>query len=138
MKLNTPVIITAKANSYQLKDKLVLLAEDTPMNALLMKKLLSNWGVITDHAKNGKEAFELAKQKKYDFILMDIHMPEMNGFEATTLIRTSKNLNNNTPIFAVTADVMTKEDKENAHLFNGILWKPLEIEKLFSALAKEI
>ncbi|WP_395057249.1 ATP-binding protein [Flavobacterium sp.] len=131
-------IITTKTNAYQLKDKIALLAEDTPMNALLMKKLLSNWGVITDHAKNGKEAFELAKQKKYDFILMDIHMPEMNGFEATTLIRSNKNLNNNTPIFAVTADVMTKEDKENAHLFNGILWKPLEIEKLFSALTKEV
>lgn len=131
-------IITTKTNIYQLKDKLALLAEDTPMNALLMKKLLSNWGIITDHATNGKEAFELAKQKKYDFILMDIHMPEMNGFEATKLIRSNKNLNNTTPVFAVTADVMTKEDKENVHLFNGILWKPLEIEKLFSALAKEI
>ena len=131
-------IVTTKTNSYLLKNKLALLAEDTPMNALLMKKLLSNWGIITDHAVNGKEAFKLAQQKKYDFILMDIHMPEMNGFEATKLIRSNKNLNNNTPIFAVTADVMTKEDKENVNLFNSILWKPLEIEKLFSALAKEI
>lgn len=130
-------IIQARNDPSQLIGKHALLAEDTPMNALLMKKLLSNWGVITDHVVNGKEAFEAAKLKKYDFILMDIHMPEMNGFEATKLIRTNENPNQSSPIFAVTADVMAKDDKENAHLFNGILWKPLEIEKLFAALAHE-
>ncbi len=132
--------VTIKSsNSYnELKGKLVLLAEDTPINSMLIKKLLSNWGVITDHVVNGKEAFKFAKQKHYDFILMDIHMPEMNGLDATHLIKTEKNFNSKTPVFAVTADVMTNENKEGLNLFDGILLKPIEIEKLYTTLANAI
>ncbi len=132
-------IVLTKKNSYlELKDKHVLLAEDTPINSMLLKKLLSNWGIITDHVVNGKEAVEFAKNKKYDFILMDIHMPEMDGLDATRLIRTVDNFNRDTPVFAVTADVMASENKSDLKLFNGILWKPIEIEKLYSTLAKTI
>ncbi len=130
-------IIVKKEFFNDLKGKVALLVEDTPMNALLMKKLLSNWGIITDHVINGKLAFEKAKLTKYDFILMDIHMPEMNGFEATKLIRTHDNLNQSTPVFAVTADIMTQTDEYNSHLFNGFLLKPLEIDKLYEALANK-
>jgi signal transduction histidine kinase/CheY-like chemotaxis protein len=134
-----PQEIQAVKEDYMgLKGKIALLAEDTPMNALLMKKLLSNWGIITDHVVNGKQALEQVQLKKYDFILMDIHMPEMNGFEATKLIRNNKNLNVFTPIFALTADVTAENDDENATLFNGFLWKPLEIEKLYAALANKV
>jgi signal transduction histidine kinase/Tfp pilus assembly protein PilF/ActR/RegA family two-component response regulator len=131
-------IIIKKEEYHDLKGRLALIVEDTPMNALLMKKLLSNWGIIADHVANGKLAVDQVKFKKYDFILMDIHMPEMNGFESTKLIRTSDNLNSHTPVFAVTADVMTKTDEGNAYLFNGFLLKPLEIDKLYMALAREI
>ena len=132
-------IVATKKSSYdELKDKHVLLAEDTPINSMLFKKLLSNWGIITDHVVNGKEAVEFAKNKKYDFILMDIHMPEMDGLDATRLIRTVDNFNRNTPVFAVTADVMASENKSDLKLFNGILWKPIEIDKLYSSLVKTI
>jgi CheY-like chemotaxis protein len=104
------------------------------MNALLMKKLLSNWGIVTDHVVNGKLAVEQAKKKKYDFILMDIHMPEMNGYEATTCIRNSNSINNNSPIFALTADVTAENGDKNSLLFNDFLWKPIEIQKLYDAL----
>jgi signal transduction histidine kinase/CheY-like chemotaxis protein len=128
-------VIEIKPNFDELKGKKALLAEDTPMNALLMTKLLSKWGISSDHVVNGNEAFEQAKLKKYDFILMDIHMPEMNGFEATQLIKSYDNLNSDTPIFALTADVTVVNDDKNKQLFNGFLWKPFEIDKLYAALA---
>ncbi|MDN3492341.1 tetratricopeptide repeat-containing hybrid sensor histidine kinase/response regulator [Winogradskyella bathintestinalis] len=120
----------------KLKGKLALIADDTLINALLMKKVLKKWNVSSDLVKDGKEAVEASKIKNYDFILMDIHMPIMNGVKATKMIRNTKNKNNNTPIFAVTADVQIKERKENRTLFDAILWKPLEIEKLYLALSK--
>ncbi len=129
-------IIEIKPNFDELKGKIALLAEDTPMNALLLKKLLSNWGIKSDHVVNGSEAFKKAKEKKYDFILMDIHMPDKNGFESTQMIRNRKNLNNETPIFALTADVTVINDEKNKLLFNGFLWKPFEIDKLYKALAE--
>ncbi len=130
--------ININNNYYKLDGKQVLLAEDTPINSMLIKKLLSNWGVITDHVVNGKEAFEYTKKKTYDFILMDIHMPEMNGLDATYLIKTEPNLNKETPVFAVTADVMANEKEEGLNLFDGILWKPIEIEKFYSTLANAV
>ena len=131
-------IVVKKEVFNDLQGKTALLAEDTPMNALLMKKLLSNWGIVTDHVVNGKMAIEQAKKKKYDFILMDIHMPEMNGYEATTCIRNSNSINNNSPIFALTADVTAENDDKNSLLFNGFLWKPIEIQKLYDALVNRL
>ena len=119
----------------ELQGKTALLAEDTAINAFLMIKLLSKWGIVTEHVVNGKLAVEKAREKKYDFILMDIHMPEMNGCQAAKLIKTETNINISTPVFAVTADVMAKKDEEYEPYFEGFLWKPLEIEKLFAALS---
>jgi len=64
----------------------VLVAEDNSMNILLMKKLLASWNVNADFALNGMEAYEMAKEKYYDIILMDIHMPVMDGYESSTKI----------------------------------------------------
>ncbi len=125
----TPVKI-----SDQLKDKTILLAEDNLINAMVAQKLLSNWGAITEHAVNGKEAVEKAKLKVYDFILMDLHMPEMNGFDATEHIRTKKSMNTKTPIFALTADITAEQHDEFVDYFNGFLWKPLDIARLYEAL----
>lgn len=128
---------TAKPElSELLKGKNALLAEDNQINAMVILKLLSNWGVITDHVINGKQAFEKTRQKKYDFILMDIHMPEMNGLESAKLIRTRYNLNNDIPIYAVTADIMANTDAEYIPYFTDFLFKPLEIRKIYDALAK--
>ena len=97
------------------------------MNAVLIKKILSKWGVTTEHVVNGIMAVEHTKKKKYDYILMDLHMPELNGLDATRMIRKPGNLNANTPVFAITADVMTSKNKETSLLFNKVLWKPLQI-----------
>jgi signal transduction histidine kinase/CheY-like chemotaxis protein/Tfp pilus assembly protein PilF len=130
--------VQAPGNFEQLTGRHALLAEDNQVNAMIMLKLLTRWGITADHVLNGKEAFSRAQQTRYDFILMDIHMPEMNGLEATELIRTKYNLNADVPVFAVTADVMASSDKEFAHYFTGFLSKPLEIEKLYAALAESI
>ena len=132
-KCDNPIKTSAKY-SDQLKDKTVLLAEDNLINAMLISKLLSNWKIVTQHAKNGLEAVEMSKLKIFDFILMDIHMPEMDGFEATRSIRTSKEINIKTPIFALTADITAESIEEYTQYFNGFLRKPIEIDKLYEAL----
>lgn len=86
------------------------------------------------HAKNGIEAVKKAEERAYDYVLMDIHMPEMNGFDATFNIRTKDNPNQKTPIFALTADITAEQQTEFNSFFNGFLLKPIEINKLYQAL----
>lgn len=123
-------------NLGQLSGKKVLLAEDNQLNATMIIELLKQWGISTDHVLDGKLAYHQSRLKKYDFILMDIHMPEMNGIEAAKLIRSKYNLNMEIPIFALTADIMINNDSDYLPLFNEFLYKPLEIEKLNAALLR--
>lgn len=118
----------------KLKGKTMLLAEDNPINAMVATKLLGSWGVQTTHVVNGQLAVEKAAERKYDFILMDLHMPVMNGYDATLEIRTTKGENANTPIYALTADITADQHKEFALLFSGFLRKPIEIENMYEAL----
>lgn len=118
-----------------IEGKKVLLAEDNAINAMIAIKLLSKWGIETDHAKNGLEATEKSQSNKYDFILMDIHMPVLDGYEAAKNIRTLQNLNTETPLFGLTADISAQDNTDYNSYFNGFLLKPLEIEKLKAALS---
>ncbi|MES2810725.1 MAG: ATP-binding protein [Bacteroidota bacterium] len=119
-----------------LQGKNLLLAEDNVINAMVISKLLSNWKIKVTLAKNGLEALEKSKSGSFDFILMDIHMPEMDGFQATKAIITdTSNPNCKTPIFALTADVTAEYQKEYHSYFNGFLRKPVELDKLYDALA---
>ncbi|MCC8424667.1 ATP-binding protein [Mucilaginibacter sp. UR6-11] len=126
-------------HTESLKGKTILLAEDNVINAMVITKLLSNWKVKTEHVKNGFEAVEKTKQKAFDFILMDIHMPEMDGFQATkNIISAADNPNKKTPIFALTADVTAEYQTEFHSYFTGFLRKPIEVEKLYDALLDSI
>lgn len=133
---NTTIVKSVQLD--KLINKTVLLAEDNVINAMVARKLLSSWGVSTEHAKDGVEAVEKSKLKTYDFILMDIHMPEMNGFDATKNIREIANPNSFTPIFALTADITAEHQGEYSGYFNGFLRKPIEIEKLYNALVNTL
>jgi signal transduction histidine kinase/ActR/RegA family two-component response regulator len=113
----------------------ILLAEDNSVNRLVATKILSKWGAKADCAKDGKEALAMANTKKYDVILMDIHMPEMNGYDATTQIKTSVNINATTPIYALTADIMANIDKQYHSYFTGFLRKPIETDNLYKVLS---
>jgi signal transduction histidine kinase/CheY-like chemotaxis protein/Tfp pilus assembly protein PilF len=117
-----------------LRGKTVLLAEDNMINAIVARKLLANWGIVSEHAVNGMEAVEKAQLKPFDFILMDIHMPEMNGFDAAEQIRLQMNPNKTTPVFALTADITAESNEDYKNYFTGFLRKPIEIDRLYMAL----
>jgi CheY-like chemotaxis protein len=122
----------------KLINKTVLLAEDNLINAMVARKLLSNWGMQTEHAKNGLEAIAKSQISRFDFILMDIHMPEVNGFDAAKEIKTTLNLNSSTPIFALTADITAEHQDEYTGFFAGFLRKPIEIDKLYNTLVNKL
>jgi CheY-like chemotaxis protein len=115
-------------------NKKLLLVEDNAINAFIAKTLITKWDIEVDHAINGGEAIEKAINTNYDYILMDIHMPGMDGFEATKIIRTTNDFNTTIPIFGLTADISAKDNAPNNAHFTGFLLKPLEIEKLKLAL----
>jgi len=112
----------------------VLLVEDNEINQLVAGEVLDNLGVTFDTAENGRIAVDMAESRNYDLILMDIQMPEMDGYEATERIR-SKGIA--TPIYALSANVMKNEVEtaSNAGL-DGYLTKPLEIDELVSCLKR--
>ncbi len=88
----------------------ILIVEDIPFNQLLTETTLHDFGFETDIAENGRVAIELLEQNHYDVILMDLMMPEMDGFEATRFIRTEMlPPKSTTPIIALTADLSVGE-----------------------------
>ena len=117
----------------KMKNIKVLIVEDMALNQLLIKTLLDDFGFKHDIADNGKIAIERLKNKSYDIILMDLHMPEMNGFEATEYIRNTMNLK--IPIIALTADVTTVDlAKCKAIGINDYLAKPIDEKLLYSKI----
>ena len=116
-----------------IKNIKVLVVEDMALNQLLMKTLLDDFGFERDIADNGKIAIEKLQNKSYDIILMDLQMPEMNGFEATEYIRNT--LNSKIPIIALTADVTTVDvAKCKAVGMNDYISKPVDERLLYSKI----
>ena len=117
----------------EIKNVLVLVVEDVPLNQLLIKTLLSEFGFQHDTAENGKIAIEKLQKKNYDVILMDLMMPEMNGFEATEYIRNT--MNSKTPIIALTADVTTVDfAKCKAFGMDDYIAKPVDDKLLYNKI----
>ncbi|TDE02640.1 ATP-binding protein [Flavobacterium hiemivividum] len=111
----------------------VLVVEDIALNQLLMKTLLDDFGFERDIAENGKIAIDKLQNNSYDVILMDLQMPEMNGFEATEYIR--KTMNSDIPIIALTADVTTVDlAKCKAVGMNDYIAKPVDERLLYSKI----
>lgn len=116
-------------------EKKILVAEDNEMNAEIISALLEMYEADFDIYDDGKkvfEAFEVSKPGEYDFILMDVQMPVMNGYEATRSIRACNHENaHSIPIIAMTANAFT-EDVQNA-LSAGMtahLSKPIDMDAL--------
>jgi signal transduction histidine kinase/CheY-like chemotaxis protein len=114
----------------------VLLAEDNAVNQLLALRVLEKQGHIVVIAGNGRAALERLAKETFDLVLMDIQMPEMDGFEATAIIRkeeeaTGKHL----PIIAMTAHAMEGDRKRRlAAGMDGYIAKPIQVEDLIDAL----
>lgn len=114
----------------EIKHIKVLVVEDIALNQLLMKTLLDDFGFERDIAPNGKIAIEKLESKSYDVILMDLQMPEMNGFEATEYIRNK--MKSDIPIIALTADVTTADlSKCMAVGMNDYIAKPVDERLLY-------
>ena len=114
----------------------LLLAEDNLINQKVAVEILSTAGITLDIANNGRESVEMVRKKKYDAILMDVQMPEMDGIEATRMIR-SETKNMMIPIIAMTANAM-KGDREKCLEagMNDYISKPIDTEQLFSVLKR--
>ena len=111
----------------------VLVVEDIALNQLLMKTLLDDFGFDRDIAANGKIAIEKMQTKTYDIILMDLQMPEMNGFEATEYIRTI--MHSDIPIIALTADVTTVDLAKCKEIgINDYIAKPIDERILYNKI----
>lgn len=115
----------------------VLVVEDMTLNQLLLKIILLDFGYEIDLADNGKIAIEKFQKNTYDIVLMDLQMPEMNGFEATSYIRDV--LKSTIPIIALTADVTTADvAKCKAVGMNDYISKPIDEKLLLSKINKHI
>ena len=117
----------------EIKDIKILVVEDMELNQLLMKTLLDDFGFESDITANGKLAIEKLNMKSYDIILMDLQMPTMNGFEATSYIRNE--MNSDIPIIALTADVTTSDlEKCKSVGMNDYLPKPIDERLLYTKI----
>jgi PAS domain S-box-containing protein len=116
----------------------VLVVDDNQINRLLINKILTKWGATIDFAENGVQAVSKVETNKYDVVLMDIHMPEMGGLEATQIIRSkSEPYFKQLPIIALTASMLTSQmgDIGNAGM-NDYILKPFEPKILFEKLSR--
>lgn len=116
----------------------ILLAEDNIVNQQVAEELLRYLGYTVTLAASGKEALDQLELMDFDLILMDIHMPEMDGYEATTRIRKDPRYAE-LPIVAMTASVIKKEH-DNCYLvgMNDIITKPIDVNEMFETIGKWI
>ncbi len=120
--------------AYNWQGKVILVAEDEEINYLFLEEVLSRTGARVIWAKNGFEAIQKYNENEVDLILMDLKMPEMNGYESMQQIKDSKG---KTKIIAQTAFAMSGEREEILEAgFDGYISKPIKISELLKLLEK--
>ncbi|PYF70028.1 ATP-binding protein [Pedobacter nutrimenti] len=116
----------------------IVVAEDNEMNQMLMRKILTGWGINAEFAENGTAVLDLLVRNKYDLILMDLHMPVMDGYETASRIRAlSRQEQGDIPIIALTASVL--EDTRMKLKLSGIndyVNKPFDLPVLREKLER--
>lgn len=130
---------TAELITPQVEAKLdglnILYAEDNDVNAQVLEICLKDLNLNLTRAHNGVEAVDFASLHKYDLILMDINMPKMNGVEAAVEIKSQDSLNFETPIIAVTANVMEESRDDYSRVgMSGICSKPYNVSTLIEIM----
>lgn len=119
----------------------VLYAEDNVMNQFFIKKLFAKWKIDYDVACNGREAVEFISKKDYDIVLVDLQMPELDGFEVAKFIRTDNisGFNKDVPIIAFTADISPETKTKVLSVgMNDYITKPFRQEELLYKLSRYI
>jgi signal transduction histidine kinase/CheY-like chemotaxis protein len=130
--IKSPVLLKQKKSKPNLKGYSILIVEDDEYNIIFLTSILEKCHVNIEKAYNGIEAIEKLKLKEFDLILMDMHMPKMDGISATKNIRSVLKLK--TPIIALTADVMQPKEKYIEVGMQDYISKPLKPEKLYELL----
>jgi CheY-like chemotaxis protein len=134
-KMLSEALAATEMKAVSLKEVSVLIAEDNPMNQQLIKHLMKNWGIQHTIVNNGAEAVEELKNENYNLVLMDIQMPEMDGYTATDMIRNELKLQ--IPIIAMTAHAMMGEKEKCLQLgMNDYISKPLKETILYNIIAQ--
>ena len=117
----------------------ILLVEDNPINQLVARSMLDYAGATIDTVDDGRAAVDLLRTEahRYDLVLMDVQMPEMDGFEATRLIRSELKLA--LPVLAMTAGVMASEREQCiASGMNDFIAKPIDVEEMLRAIQRNL
>jgi CheY-like chemotaxis protein len=111
--------------------------EDNPLNQKLIGFMLKNWGFVFDLAKNGRLALDKLRVQKFDLVLMDVEMPELNGYETTQIIRTE--MRSDVPVLALTA---YSEEKDRQRCLEAgmsdCLSKPVDEKELEAKLLRYV
>jgi PAS domain S-box-containing protein len=118
--------------------KHILVAEDVELNQFIARQVLETWGMKVTVANNGKEAVDLVSKDQFDLILMDIQMPEMDGIEATQIIRKIEDSKiSQIPIVALTANALKGDNVRYIEAgMNDYITKPYTEAKLYSVISK--
>jgi len=127
-------------NRNTLLDVRVLLAEDETINSMMAKEMLERKGMMVSTVENGEQAVAACRAGTFDIILMDVQMPEIDGFEATRRIRAMEaTTGNHIPIIALTAHAM--KDYRNKCLDSGMddyITKPIQLDELYVAIERQV
>jgi PAS domain S-box-containing protein len=119
----------------------ILLVEDDKMNQFVMSQIMKKWLAQIDIVNNGIQAIQKLEQKKYNLVLMDLHMPELNGYETTKVIRNpdSNVQDHDVPIIALTADVSieTRERVEQSGM-NDFITKPSSQDEMYEKIMQVV
>jgi CheY-like chemotaxis protein len=135
-KKENRILVTRHTLREQRQPLSFLVAEDNAVNQTLITRLLEKRGHTVVLAQNGREAVEAVEKAHFDIVLMDVQMPEMDGFEATQLIREKEKASSaHLAIIALTAHAM-KGDEERclACGMDGYVTKPIKMEELFTVI----
>lgn len=125
-----------KEKLAKLRDSVILIVDDIEANQIILQSILANIGIKTILAKNGKEALDILDGEKVDLIFMDVQMPEMDGYQATRIIRAHPELSE-LPVVAMTANVLPGDVQKCFDAgMNFCLTKPVSLDRIHDVLLK--
>ena len=133
-------VAVTSSSEFDLSNLRIMLAEDNMMNIFFMKQLFKRWNITADIAENGEEVLALLQNNTYDVILMDMHMPVLDGMEAARRIRQNADpVKAGTYIIALTASVSDQiQTRIKSHGMNDYLPKPFQLEDLRDRLIRRM
>jgi len=111
----------------------ILVAEDNKLNQKIVNYIFQKKGAVVTMTNNGREAIDALSQSPYDVLILDLHMPVMDGYAAAKVIRTE--MNNNIPIIALTASILPDDTDECLKIgINACISKPFDTDKVWDLI----